>query len=276
MDNCYVRSSIAMLNNKTQELKNLDELGIYLAKQPDANALQILKLIILASENDNLLKNFHIDSVKKYKVVEGKDTYKRQETITNNLANNPQYLGLELMEFILHNYNINLQLTPYDSDYTIFDFWLRSFITIEYRYDKFYKRYDMINKRIDMVSYMIENNLIDDNDIADTVRTFETCLDRKYNYTKEQLFRMKEIVDSINYKKKLTEGVSKLVNDKQISLNCSKEEILNRLIDEKKEEEVIDRGKFFFDELRKYEMTNDDCIYIYYTIPTLIKKKIIK
>ena len=47
--NCYVESGIAILNDTTKDLNNLNELGIYLAKQTDIDALKSLKLLILAS-----------------------------------------------------------------------------------------------------------------------------------------------------------------------------------------------------------------------------------
>ena len=44
--NWYVKSGITILNDTTQDLKNLNELGIYLAKQTDIDALKSLKLLI--------------------------------------------------------------------------------------------------------------------------------------------------------------------------------------------------------------------------------------
>ena len=38
--NCYVRSGIDILKETTKELENLNELGIYLAKQTDTNAIK--------------------------------------------------------------------------------------------------------------------------------------------------------------------------------------------------------------------------------------------
>lgn len=64
--NAYVKSGIDILNDTTKDLKNLNELGIYLAKQTDINALKSLKLLILASENSMLDKDFDINSVKSY------------------------------------------------------------------------------------------------------------------------------------------------------------------------------------------------------------------
>ena len=55
--NAYVKSGIDILNDTTKDLKNLNELGIYLAKQTDINALKSLKLLILASENSMLEKD---------------------------------------------------------------------------------------------------------------------------------------------------------------------------------------------------------------------------
>ena len=41
--NAYVKSGISILNDTTKDLKNLNELGIYLAKQTDIDALKSLK-----------------------------------------------------------------------------------------------------------------------------------------------------------------------------------------------------------------------------------------
>ncbi len=273
MEHCYTICALKILNDKTNDLTNLNELGIYLAKETNPNALKTLKLIILASENKKLNKEFEIDSVKSYKETILNDVYKRQETITNNLSINPQQLGLELMEFIIHNYPVNLHLTPYNSDYSLLDFWLRSFENIEYSYDSFYKRYDMIDKKLDIIDYLINNSLIDEDDINNIIYRLEACIERKYNYTEEQLFRMKEIINRI----KLKEKISKLVDEKKIIINLSKDETINLLANNQPtKHDAKERKLYFRNELLNYDMTNDDCAYIYDTIPKLIREKKLK
>ena len=132
---CYVERGIYLLNNNTKGLDNLNELGIYLANQSNANALQTLKLMILAKENHRLDKEFDINAIKKYTVVEAQEKRRRKETIANNLAKNPSNLGLNLFELVLKNYQVDLHIQPFDSGYTILDFWLRSIAQIEYRYN---------------------------------------------------------------------------------------------------------------------------------------------
>ena len=106
--NCYVRSGISILNDTTKDLKNFNELGIYLAKQTNVDALKSLKLIILASKANVMDKDFDINSVNSYAETFGKETHKRNETIFSNLSFNPQNFGLELMDYILHNYKVDL------------------------------------------------------------------------------------------------------------------------------------------------------------------------
>ena len=142
--NAYVESGISILNDTTKDLKNLNELGIYLAKQTDIDALKSLKLLILASENSLLDKEFDINSIKSYTETIMRNTYKRNETVIGNLSMNPQNIALELMDYILHNYKVDLTVQPYDSGYTVFDFWVLSLVRIEDDQDIFYKRYDMI------------------------------------------------------------------------------------------------------------------------------------
>jgi len=275
--NCYVRSGIDILNDTTKDLKNLNELGIYLAKQTDIDALKSLKLLILASENSRLDKDFDINSIKTYTESFGNDVYKRNESVIGNLSRNPQNIGLELMEFILHNYKVNLKIEPFDSGYTIFDFWARSFARIEDDQDIFYKRYDMIDKKIDIASYMINNELIDYNQIDFLLTSFDRCIQRKHGYTKEQLLKMQEIFNNIKLRELLQHNISNLVIRKQLELNCSEEEVLKQLLSNNETETPIhNREKELRDELLSYEMLNDQCWYMLNTIPTLIKKKIIK
>lgn len=274
--NCYVKSGIAILNDTTKDLKNLNELGIYLAKQTDIDALKSLKLLILASENSMLDKDFDINSVKSYTETFIRDTYKRNESVVGNLSMNPQNIGLELMDYILKNYKIDLTVQPYDSGYTIFDFWARSFARIEDDQDTFYKRYDMIDKKLEIASYMIQNGLLDVSQIDFLLTSFDRCIQRKYSYTREQLLRMQKIFDSVKLKEQLELNVANLITQNKIELNCSKDELVKKLLSIESQVESSSNRRDSWDELSNYQMLNDQCVYMLQTIPTLVKKKVIK
>lgn len=274
--NCYVKSGIAILNDTTKDLKNLNKLGIYLAKQTDIDALKSLKLLILASENSMLDKYFDINSVKSYTETFIRDTYKRNESVVGNLSMNPQNIGLELMDYILKNYKIDLTVQPYDSGYTIFDFWARSFARIEDDQDTFYKRYDMIDKKLEIASYMIQNGLLDVSQIDFLLTSFDRCIQRKHSYTREQLLRMQEIFDSVKLKEQLELNVANLITQNKIELNCSKDELVKKLLSIESQVESSSNRRDSWDELSNYQMLNDQCVYMLQTIPTLVKKKVIK
>ena len=274
--NCYVKNGIAILNDTTKDLKNLNNLGIYLAKQTDIDALKSVKLLILASENSMLDKDFDINSVKSYTETFMRDTYKRNESVVGNLSMNPQNIGLELMDYILKNYKIDLTVQPYDSGYTIFDFWARSFARIEDDQDTFYKRYDMIDKKLEIASYMIQNGLLDANQIDFLLTSFDRCIQRKHSYTREQLLRMQEIFDSVKLKEQLELNVANLITQNKIELNCSKDELVKKLLSIESQVESSSNRRDSWDELSNYQMLNDQCVYMLQTIPTLVKKKVIK
>ena len=174
--NCYVESGIHILNDTTKDLENLNELGIYLARETNVDALKSLKLIVLASETKLLEKSFNINYVKTYTNSFENSIYKRNETVFGNLAVNPQNFGLELADYILHNYKVDLGIEPFTSGYTIFDFFARSFARIEYDEDSFYKRYDMIDKKLDMVSYMLDYELLDNSQTDLLLTCFDRCI----------------------------------------------------------------------------------------------------
>lgn len=274
--NCYVKSGIAILNNTTKDLKNLNELGIYLAKQTDIDALKSLKLLILASENSMLDKDFDINSIKSYTETIMRDTYKRYESVVGNLSMNPQNIGLELMYYILQNYKVDLTVQLYDNGYTIFDYWARSFARIEDDQDIFYKRYDMIDKKLEIASYMIRNGLLDVNQTDFLLTSFDRCIQRKHSYTREQLLRMQEIFNSIKLKEQLELNVVNLITQNKIELNCSKDEVIKKLSSIESQIESSSNRKDSWDELSNYQMLNDQCVYMLQTIPTLAKKKVIK
>ena len=274
--NCYVESGIAILNDTTKDLNNLNELGIYLAKQTDIDALKSLKLLILASENSMLDKEFDINSIKSYTETIMHDTYKRYESVFGNLSMNPQNIGLELMYYILQNYKVDLTVQPYDSGYTIFDLWARSFARIEDDQDIFYKRYDMIDKKLEITSYMIRNGLLDVDQADFLLALFDRCIKRKHSYTGEQLLRMQEIFNSIKLKEQLELNVTSLITQNKIKLNCSKEEAIKKILSIESQVESPSNKQDSWNELSNYQMGNGQCVYMLQTIPTLVKKKVIK
>lgn len=220
--------------------------------------------------------NININSIKTYTETIIRDTYKRNESLIGNLSMNPQNIGLELMDYILHNYEVDLTVQPYDSGYTIFDFWARSFARIEDDQDIFYKRYDMIDKKLEIASFMIQKGLLDINQIDFLLTTFDRCIQRKHSYTEEQLLRMQEIFNNIKLKEQLELNVANLVTQNKIKLNCSRDELIKKLSETRTQVEASSDKTDFWDELLNYQMLNDQCIYMLQTIPTLVKKKIIK
>ncbi|MGM9877666.1 MAG: hypothetical protein ACI33S_03355, partial [Bacilli bacterium] len=181
-----------------------------------------------------------------------------------------------LMDYILHNYKVDLTVQPYASGYTIFDFWIRSFARIEDDQDIFYKRYDMIDKKLEIASFMIKNGLLDINQIDFLLTVFDRCIQGKHSYTEEQLLRMQEIFNNIKLKEQLELNVANLITQNKIKLNCSRDELIKKLSETRTQVEASSDKTDFRDELLNYQMLNDQCTYMLQTIPTLVKKKIIK
>ena len=201
--NYYVRNGISILNDTTKNLNNLNELGIYLAKETNIDALKSLKLLILATDLNILEKKLNINSVKTGEEIVGYEKKKRNETIVGNLSMNPQNIALELMEYIIHNNKVDLKVKPFTTGYTIFDFLAFSFADIESDECRFYKRYDMTDKRLDMMSYLIDNELLEKDETERLITSFDRCLQETNCYTKDQLARMEKIVSEENMKKQL-------------------------------------------------------------------------
>ncbi len=280
--NCYVESGIHILNDTTKDLENLNELGIYLARETNVDALKLLKLIVLASETKLLEKSFDINHVKTYTdPFENSiynSIYKRNETVFGNLAVNPQNLGLELADYILHNYKVDLNIEPFTTGYTIFDFFARSFARIEYDEDPFYKRYDMIDKKLDMISYMLDYELLDNIQTDLLLTYFDRCIQNKYSYTNEQLLKMKEITNQVNSKRQIILTVEELFKQDKIKSDYSKEELSKKLLSTNKDKDVNNPSDITesFNRLENYWMLNDQCTYMLRTIPRLVKEKVIK
>lgn len=274
--NCYVESGIHILNDTTKDLENLNELGIYLARGTNVDALKSLKLIVLASETKLLEKSFDINYVKTYTNSFENSIYKRNETVFGNLAVNPQNFGLELADYILHNYKVDLGIEPFTSGYTIFDFFARSFARIEYDEDPFYKRYDMIDKKLDMVSYMLDYELLDNSQTDLLLTYFDRCIQNKYHYTKEQLLKMKEMINQVDSKQQIRLTIEDLFKQNKIKSDYSKEELSKKLLSANKDNSESSDITKSFSRLENYCMLNDQCTYMLRTIPRLVKEKVIK
>lgn len=219
-------NGIDTLNYVTKDLDNLDDLGIYLDKETDINALKILKFIILVGRCNYLKKDFNINKESTITDEYGKE---RKENIITNLSTNPQYFALELIENIIHNEKVDFSLEPLCNGMTSFDFWVRSLNRIEYDQDKFYKIYDMINKKLDIISYMIDFELLSNENIKSLIDALEICVENKFSYTNEQLFIMKEIINTLKQKEEMRRNAVNLLIKNKISLNCSKENLLREL-----------------------------------------------
>lgn len=268
------------MNDTTKDLENLNELGIYLARGTNVDALKSLKLIVLASETKLLEKSFDINYVKTYtNSFENSiynSIYKRNETVFGNLAVNPQNFGLELADYILHNYKVDLGIEPFTSGYTIFDFFARSFARIEYDEDPFYKRYDMIDKKLDMVSYMLDYELLDNSQTDLLLTYFDRCIQNKYHYTKEQLLKMKEMINQVDSKQQIRLTIEDLFKQNKIKSDYSKEELSKKLLSANKDNNKSSDITRSFSRLENYCMLNDQCTYMLRTIPRLVKEKVIK
>ena len=186
------RNGINAINNNTGCLDNLNELGLYLSKETSPEAINTLKLMILASGASKLDKELDINKVKKYTVEKWYGDVIQRENIVGNLSFNPSNVAIELLETLIQNYKVNMNIIPYGSGYPYFTYFARSFSWIESSHDRFYKRYDMIDKKLDILSYMIDNGRLLPSQIKDIKYYIETVLEYKnrYSYTKEQLLKM--------------------------------------------------------------------------------------
>lgn len=270
----YTAIGTDILNKSTENLKDLNELGIYLSKQTDINALKVLKLMILTSELNYLNKPFDINSIKTSTKKIGDNERQINESIIGNLSMNPQYFGLEIMEFIIKNFKVDLNLEPYNSGYSIFDFWMHTFSEIEWNQNQLYKRYDMVDKKINMIDFMIENNFLNKKQLNCILSELNICIKKKFSYTPEQLSNMEKLVNKINIFINIFEkNLEKIYKIGLINENISMEEIYSSLANSdiyNKRKEII------IYELKTFESINDQYYYITEDIPMLIKNKIIK
>lgn len=270
----YVENSINILNDVTEKLNNLNSLGIYLSNQTDFNALKTLKLIILASEAKKLNKQFDINFISTT-TENNYSNYKSKETIFTNLALNPQNFALELVEYIIKNYPVDLSFQCWGI-YNILEYWSRSFERMEYAAeDIFYKRYDMIDKKLDILEFALKRNLLTKEQIMELVSTYSRCITDKNNFTKEQLKRMQYIVSWVEQINKFHRKIylrKDLSREEKKKIHDTVYEIMGISI----RSEIYNSKEKAKHELESYKMENDQCSYILTTIPSLIRKKVIK
>lgn len=134
----------------------------------------------------------------------------------------------------------------------------------------------MIDKKLEITSYMIRNGLLDVDQTDFLLALFDRCIKRKHSYTGEQLLRMQEIFNSIKLKEQLELNVTSLITQNKIKLNCSKEEAIKKILSIESQVESSSNRKDSWNELSNYQMGNGQCVYMLQTIPTLVKKKVIK
>ena len=143
---------------------------------------------------------------------------------------------------------------------------------------EFYKRYDMIDKKLDMVSYMLDYELLDNSQTDLLLTCFDRCIQNKYHYTKEQLLKMKEMINQVNSKRQIILTVEELFKQDKIKSDYSKEELSKKLLSTNKDKDVNKPSDITesFNRLENYWMLNDQCTYMLRTIPRLVKEKVIK
>lgn len=275
----YVRSGVAILNDITKDLKNLNNLGIYLSRQTDINALKTLKLLILASQTKRLNKPFDINATNIYIYLKEELTgieHKRKENVVGNLSLNPQNFALELMEYVIKNYPVNLKFECYGI-YSFLDVWNRSFKRMDFDdMDHFYKRYDMIDKKMDLLEFMVLNGLLGKRQIFELLRTYEFCLNSDNKFSKDQLQRMQYTINRIEQFNGLHKKISALRSITKEEREMRHDEIDNIMgISRKPKLEIYDSCKHNAEhEIQNYIMQNDQCSYMLNTLPILIKKKL--
>lgn len=272
----YTRSGIVTLNDVTEQLKNLNGLGIYLSKQTDINALKTLKLIILSHETGRISKKLDITATNTYKYLNG--TNNSKENIAGNLSMNPQNFALELLEYLSKNYYINYSFECYGI-YSIIENWLHSFKRMDFcDYDLFYKRYDMVDKKVDIIEFLISNGLLTKSQINSILQTYQQILNSCTSFNKEQIQRFQQdlniLIDYYNLHKKVSYSRQLIKEDKDSEHNLIDKQFS---IYRKPNKGIFDSCKENAErEIQDYIMEEDQCIYMRHEIPRLIKEKIIK
>ena len=265
-----VQCEIEQLKIYTKELTNLNELGIYLAKQDNSRALKTLKLMLLAHEANYIRKDFDLTFVLTHSPISHAEPEEACETVVSNLAFNPHNLALDLMEYIIRKYPVDFSIKP-SGVYTFFELWMRSFQRIEYDEDPFYRRYDMVDKKLNIIKYLVSSELLNPEDIDTLYTIFSRCIENPYGYSLENLRKMEDIRRDI----RLRDTFSSLKG----WANSSQEALIDKAYERVKmtvfEEEVKPDELSAF-HLEEMEVSLDMHSYIQNTVPDLIRQKKIK
>lgn len=248
-----VQICVGSLVKSTSNLKNLNGLSIYLAKDTNPTSLNILKLILLLYKT-NIANNMKLDinAVREITINE----QKVQESIASSLMNNPQNYALEILELLVKYYDVDLDNTRISGKTSFFNFAV-SMMKIEERNHPFYHRYDMTDKKLDIIEFVIKYSLATEEDLDDIHTVLNRCLENKYGYTDYQLLRMKNIHDYINLIDSL-KGKGILESSGLVQAK-----------------DKYDVTLYPTEEIGKIGLVNDDCQYILNRIPNLIANGII-
>ena len=73
------------------------------------------------------------------------------------------------------------------------------------------KRTFLINKKLDIISYMIDLELLSNEDIKSLIDALEICVENKFSYTNEQLFIIKEIINTLRKKEEIRRNAVNLL-----------------------------------------------------------------
>lgn len=198
MRNLDIFTSLALesLNDITQELEDLNRLAMTLSGRPDSNAIKTLELIIVASTSGHLKRKIHVGSIKQKNSIYHNNITMVRESIIGNLSLNPLNIALELMDFVISNFRVDLEMQPYPTKSSVFDLWIESFDTIGDNENGFYGRYDMVDKKLSMIDFMIKNYILNQSQLDKMVEVFSSCTQKneQFLYTPSQLLKMKQLI----------------------------------------------------------------------------------
>lgn len=273
---------VRILRNATVDLDTYNNLAVYLANQHDYFSLITLKFIILTSSLGLLDKPFDINHVKT--TTEDFEQYSKttNETIIGNLAENPSNYGLELMEYIIKHYPVNLEVIPLieSPNNGMQDIIARFTNNIAYmRHDdnEFYKRYDMVDKKIDILTYLIKSGRVCEQDKLYIINTLRNAVE--IGFTPEQSFKLQQLRFILGQKELYDMTVSILINEGIITINDGheKEEVVQKLMLDYNRKQSDEQLKIELQrELDKETIGLSRLRYMKYEIPQLIKKYNIK
>ena len=238
-----VNRSILYLQFFTENIVNLNDVNMYLARSNDIKALKALKLIILAKENNLIQNNFDItnNAIRSTKDIHDNLVY-FNESVVGNLFNNQLLYASQVNEYLIKKYMVDLNMKNRFGK-TIFDDWLSTFNDIENDLANSFKRYDLTEAKLNILKSIIINHKLSKNNEENIINTLKSCIINKYNYSFNDLQTMRDI---INY-----------------YYNGMNKELLY-YDDEDKEN------------LENINISDDEGWYIIETMPKLLEKDIIK